>query len=190
MSEQLELVARRSALQCLRAATGDLHRRLEDRLQAVERLSDPDSRTELIGRYAALHLPADAALADELEPIAGLEFGSRCRTPMLRDLSGPGPLPMFPRPFSRAEALGMLYVLEGSTLGGRMILRELSRLGVSDRRLRFLDPYGGATGERWRSFLDVLDREVGSDPVRLDDVARGGVRGFRHAHAVLCGEAA
>jgi heme oxygenase len=102
-----------------------------------------------------------------------------------------GPIaPAFPAPRSAAEALGMLYVLEGSTLGGRMILRALAERGVHDPALQFLDPYGTDTGARWRAFLDVLARETGDDEERIAAACRGGVTAFRHAADVLCGERA
>ena len=84
----------------------------------------------------------------------------------------------------------MMYVLEGSTLGGRMILRELSLRGVSDARLAFLDPYGSETGSFWRAFLHVLGRETGEDDIAVQAACRGGVDAFAHAERVLCGEAA
>ncbi len=86
----------------------------EERLDAVRRFAECASREALIRRYAALHVPADAALAEALEPVAGLEFGARSRAHLLSRFVGEAPA--FPRPRSRAEALGLLYVLEGSTL--------------------------------------------------------------------------
>jgi hypothetical protein len=59
-----------------------------------------------------------------------LEFFDRSRAPFLANHVGKAPLPEFPLPASRAEALGMLYVLEGSTLGGHLILRTLAALRV------------------------------------------------------------
>ena len=180
---------RPSALDRLRAATRDMHERLDRRMDAIERLADPVLREELLARYAAFHLPADAALAPHLDSVAGLDFGERSRAPLLTDANDDGH-PCFPRPGSRGEALGMLYVLEGSTLGGRFILRELTRRGVDDPRLSFLDPYGAETGRRWRGFLDVLERETADDPGSVDAAEVGAVRGFAHAERILCGATA
>jgi len=174
------------ALKHLRAATADLHERLEERMNAVTRLSDDASRADLVRRYAALHIPAEAALGAELEPVADLDFASRRRKPRLPPMDAVE-TPAFPSPRSRAEALGMLYVLEGSTLGGKVILRELAGRGVDTVSLAFLDPYGRQAGERWRGFISVLDREIGDDAVRLEQAGRGAQRAFRHAEAILCG---
>jgi heme oxygenase len=49
----------------------------------------------------------------------------------------------------------VLYVLEGATLGGQILRREITaRLGLeADNGAAYLDVYGAATGRRWRQFL-------------------------------------
>jgi len=63
---------------------------------------------------------------------------------------------------SEAEALGYLYVTEGSTLGGRMISKALSENEQLATRcsFRFLNVYGTETGRYWKEFLQVLSEEV------------------------------
>jgi heme oxygenase len=159
---------------------------LEHRLDAVARFANPISRQDLIRRYANLHVPADAALSGELAMVPGVDFDRRRRAHLFKDVAVQTPLPEFPMPDSRAEALGLFYVLEGSTLGGRLILRSLAGRGVDDPALRFLDPYGADTGELWRSFLAVLARET-ADEASAELAEKGALRGFRHADHVLCG---
>ena len=63
------------------------------------------------------------------------------------------------------EALGRLYVLEGSTLGGTFIDRHLAGLpGLSGVRLGAFSPYGPETGAMWHAFRRAT----------RDRVARGG----------------
>ena len=176
-----------SVLDGVRRATRQAHARLEDRLDAVGQLADPKRRPGLIGRYAALYLPADAALSPHLGDVEGLAFASRSRARFLAAFAGTAPLPPFPRPRSRAEALGLLYVLEGSSLGGRMVLRALADRGVEEPALAFLDPYGAATGALWRGFLTVLERDAGTQPGDSEAAADGALRGFAHAESLLCG---
>lgn len=172
----------------LRASTQEDHERLEARVEAVARLADLKERPRLIQLYAALHIPAETALAPYLSELPGLDFEARRRAPLLRAYAG-AVAPAFPAPGSAAEALGMFYVLEGSTLGGRMILRELAGHGVDDEALAFLDPYGTETGARWRGFLAVLARETGDNEGLLLQACRGAIRAFRHAERVLCEDA-
>ena len=175
-----------SAAVRMRAATDAIHRRLEARLDVVERLADPAQRPDLMRRYAALHVPADEALGPYLSALPGLDFSGRSRTPLLARFVGDAPLPAFPLPISPAQALGMLYVLEGSTLGGRIILRMLASRGVQDPSLAFLDPYGAQTGARWRGFLAVLAREADDNEERIAQACDGARSGFLHAERLLC----
>lgn len=172
----------------LRAATGKAHQRLEAKLDAIAYLTDTARRSELIRRYAAFHISADAALAPQLASVEGLNAAGRRRTPLLID-HAPEVLPIFPAPDDALEALGMLYVLEGSTLGGRMILRALADRGIYDLALAFLDPYGPDTGKSWRDFLAVLAREAGRDDARIATVCRGGIIAFEQAEQILCSRA-
>ena len=85
---------------------------------------------------------------------------------------------------SRAEALGFHYVMAGSALGGRVMLRELERDGVDTAGLGFLDPHGPRTGEVWRRLLDVLEREL-TEPNTLAQALAGARKGFAFARACL-----
>lgn len=176
------------ALEAVRAATRDLHQDLE-RLDAVAHLSDPVRYSILMQRFAALHIPAEAALAPHLVQVEDLDFAGRSRSALLKDHAGAAPFPAFPTPSARAEALGMFYVLEGSTLGGRVILRTLAERGMTGPDLAFFDPYGSETGARWRAFLAILAREVQDDDA-IAAACAGAVRAFHHAIRILCGGAA
>jgi heme oxygenase (biliverdin-IX-beta and delta-forming) len=170
----------------IRAVTRSVHERLEHRLDAIKRFSDPLLRIDLIQRFAAFYLPAKSALAGHLMDIRDLDFMARSRRLVPYGLVGNRPLPNFPAPETAAEALGMLYVLEGSTLCARVILRTLSDLDVEVSDLAFLDPYGVETGSRWRSFLLVLERETSGDHLCIEHACRGAVVAFEHAESVLC----
>jgi heme oxygenase len=58
------------------------------------------------------------------------------------------------------EGLGILYVLEGATLGGQIIGRRLEKeLGIgAENGGMFFAAYGDRTGIIWRDFVSVLDR--------------------------------
>lgn len=55
-------------------------------------------------------------------------------------------------------ALGVLYVVEGSSLGGRVILKNINTVLGHDAEngAAYFSGYGGQTGSRWKAFLDVL----------------------------------
>lgn len=173
---------------CLRSATGEIHRRIEQRLDTVARLSDPGLRNDMVWRFAALHLPAYDALAPQLGNVAGLDFPGQTRALLLVSFSSEESFPAFPQPASRAEALGMLYVLHGSMLGGRLISRALLDRGLLDSSLAFLDPHGARTGGWWRAFISVLARETEGDCELIGAACEGARSAFLHSEQVLCGD--
>lgn len=65
-----------------------------------------------------------------------------------------------------ASAFGALYVLEGSTLGGRMIgkmLRQNTALHLHDNQLQFFNGYGEQTGPMWVRFLAALNQQTDAE---------------------------
>ena len=88
-----------------------------------------------------------------------------------------------PAPEGTDEALGRLYVMEGSTLGGALIDRHLAALpGFSGLRLRAFSPYGVETGAMWLAFRSVARARVaaGGDPATM-------VAAARHTFGALAG---
>lgn len=62
------------------------------------------------------------------------------------------------------EALGAMYVAEGSTLGGMMMKKMWEKDPVIGEHssFAFLGCYGTQTGPRWKSFLEVLETTLSS----------------------------
>ncbi|HEU4412573.1 MAG TPA: biliverdin-producing heme oxygenase [Polyangiaceae bacterium] len=67
-----------------------------------------------------------------------------------------------------AWALGYLYVLEGSTLGGRLLRRDLERLPGLEGGIgrHYVSSYGDGTGEHWRAFSSRMNALVLENEVR------------------------
>jgi heme oxygenase (biliverdin-IX-beta and delta-forming) len=61
---------------------------------------------------------------------------------------------------NNAQALGAMYVMEGSTLGGQIIKKMIHKqLGIeADGAISFFNGYGDHTVKMWDTFKDVLDR--------------------------------
>jgi heme oxygenase len=145
----------------LRAETAAEHTRLES---ATEMMS-PSLSMEDYRRYLEEMWAVHAAVEPRLAAMAGLadvlpDLEARFKRPLLeRDLEALGAFPMRPRPrpsipcAGLAEALGVLYVLEGSTLGGRFIRRHLAAvLGARvEGATSYLDAYSDV-GPMWRRF--------------------------------------
>jgi|SRR5215217_469640 len=179
----------------LREATRDEHQRLEDSLDIFTRVSRPEGRRRLVERFHGLHAGAERALSPLLSSVEGLDYDARSRMPFLAaDVSALGGDPArltecdIERPASLGEALGLFYVLEGSTLGGHVIRKRLEAGGDTARGLGFLDPYRGEVGARWRDFLAVMERDTPTDAAR-DQAVRGALTGFGITQNWLCAPA-
>ncbi|MEO7120739.1 MAG: biliverdin-producing heme oxygenase [Ginsengibacter sp.] len=55
------------------------------------------------------------------------------------------------------QALGALYVMEGSTLGGRIITRMVANKLPDEKAFSFFEGYGEKTNEMWEAFKSSLD---------------------------------
>lgn len=69
--------------------------------------------------------------------------------------------------------IGWAYVLEGSTLGGRVLLEAVTRSsGLAPRdATRFLQGYGERTAAMWREFVQALDAIAFTEPERQACIA-------------------
>lgn len=125
---------------------------------------------QLLVAFHGFYRPLEEQLAAPVTAIPDLQWDRRIKLPSLAlDLQALGltgaeieSLPMcqrLPAVQTLPRALGCLYVLEGSTLGGQVVQRLLSeRLGapVADA-LSFFRSYGRDVGVRWRGFLGCLE---------------------------------
>ena len=149
----------------LREATRPHHEHMEAVSQS-QRLASGDLslaeyRQMLIQHYR-FHAWAEPRLATLVTP-AGLAYEERRKVSALRaELQGlgvdvaalaaisPVDLPLDTLP----QALGCMYVLEGSTLGGNVIRRTLAQQPeiAAHTAFQYFGCYGEALSERWRDF--------------------------------------
>lgn len=148
----------------LRMSTAAAHSELDERLVASGCF---DSVTGY-GRYLAAIAPLYDCLetALDMSGVARLlpDWGTRRKAALMAaDLEVLGLCPAAATSLAdphlhRGDMLGILYVLEGATLGGALLARRLQPLGiVPDRGGTFLDPYGDNRGMMWRCFLSLLE---------------------------------
>ncbi|MGG2019311.1 biliverdin-producing heme oxygenase [Pseudomonas sp. S8] len=165
-------------LQDLRAGTAELHIALEKRLPFFSNTLDSNAFVRLMQAYYGFYRPLESALLDSGAIPVDFDLAPRLKSQiLLDDLQALGlttetiaRLPhcqTLPVIDSGPTCLGVLYVLEGATLGGQILRREIaSRLSLdADNGAAFLDVYGAATGRRWRDFIDYL----GSRPLSADE---------------------
>jgi heme oxygenase len=151
----------------LRIATTQQHQLLEKRIPFYT--ADQTLYTRLIEAYYGFYRPLESLLFQLAMTIPDLDWLIRSKTPSLEaDLNALGldadeivaiPQCRFSLKITTvAEVLGVLYVLEGATLGGKSLRNGLySRLGIDEHRGgRFFAVYGTSTLMMWRDFLGCL----------------------------------
>ena len=139
----------------LKLATADQHARLERRVDIESRVRSRDAYRHLLERFYGFYRPLEAVL----EPFAVVEPKLGFLAADIAELGGGvDGLPLATRvPVVRSlrDALGVGYVLEGSTLGGAVIARLVrSELGLTPR---FFGVYGRDVARRWRAFGAVVE---------------------------------
>lgn len=149
-----------SALQPLRQATAARHDEIENLLQ-LDRIASRDRLVQVLQVFDAFLHDWEPRIAKALPPQAGEWFERHRRGPWaaqdLKALGAPR-LPRAPAPDialdSPAQALGSLYVIEGSALGGKIIARHLhAALGLDEATgARFFSGRGEHTGRVWREY--------------------------------------
>lgn len=144
----------------LRAGTADAHDRVDTAFATFD-LTDRDSYAAFLRAHAEVLLPLEEALdAAGVERVAP-DWAERKRGDLLKeDLAflrdaGRSDVPEGAAPTldatDEASLAGTLYVLEGSRLGGRFLVRQVPR---SFPRA-YLD--SDQAPEKWRNLLDRLD---------------------------------
>ena len=160
--------------------------------EALERLMQLDSAPSaarygwyLLTMHAVVAAAENAMAGDRRLDSLGLSLGERRKLAWLeadlRNLGLERPAGHFAPaiPADVASRVGWAYVLEGSTLGGRVMLKHMApRLGLAAQHgARFLAGYGERTGEMWRGFVDALDA-IPFEPAERKACAAGAAQAF------------
>jgi heme oxygenase (biliverdin-IX-beta and delta-forming) len=161
----------------LRARTAEAHRRLEHDLDLLREPLDRDRFLELLKRFHGFHAVWEAKVGRMLGK-DGAFLAPRQRAHRLtQDLQALGlsdreiaelPLCLAAARLvrTREAAIGSLYVLEGSTLGGQIISRHLaSAPWLPPEGIGYFDPYGPATGTMWRQFRGWAEMAASNENV-------------------------
>ena len=126
-----------------------------------------DYRKLLLNNYFLLKNFEDAVF-NKISAAAAedLELEKRRKLPLiLQDLDALGMstpnLPMCVDIENAGDAWGIFYVMEGSTLGGNMIAKKLSKNELfKDFPFHYFRCYGSHTGSYWKTFKEILDIEI------------------------------
>lgn len=157
-----------SFLEKLRNETSVAHKNLE-RIPSSAAILKPEVTISEYATYLKLMHGVVSDLETKIHPkISGIisDLGERKKASDLKaDLEhiGFSASEKAKNPFGAAKetaafSLGIAYVVEGSTLGGRFILKNIqSALGFDETRgASYFSGYGNKTGSMWKSFLEQM----------------------------------
>jgi heme oxygenase (biliverdin-IX-beta and delta-forming) len=172
----------------LKEATADAHRDLDARLSGLDLAGLDGYRRFLEANAAALWPAEDALEAARVESVLADWPRRSRRAAMTADLIRVGgtlrPLPPMPA-INRNGVFGILYVLEGSRLGAKYLLRGVAH--AADPMVAAATAYlGHGAGQHfWHSFLAALEQEPATpdDETEIIDAAKLAFSMFAHAAA-------
>ena len=173
-------------LRRLRTETAAEHQAVEDTLDLLSPALTRDRLVDVLTRMHGFWLAAEASLdawaATDPADAAGVDWPRRRRAALFAaDLAALGAPDATARPELPAledtdAALGRMYVLEGSSLGGVFIDRHLATLPqlAAVGRLSAFSPYGERTGAMWHAFRTATRARIagGGNADRLVTAAR------------------
>ena len=165
----------------LRQETTGAHQELDAFMSAfLQKMTDRESYSALLAAFYGFIQPLkkliDAHIDQKLIPEFEARRGAGQLLVDLRSL-GMEELPQLsgdlPRISSHESALGALYVLEGSTLGGKIISKRLKEGLGDDIPTNFYSSYGPETGRMWKEFVSCLEMPANNnDPLQTAEAAK------------------
>lgn len=173
----------------LKAATRDSHGALDKRIMAGDIFADRSSFARFLRVQYRFHRSIDALYASPALDALLPDLAERRRLQQVRsdledleqalpgeDIAALGndlPLP---------TALGWLYVVEGSNLGGTVLYKMAAALGLDrDFGARHLAAHPDGAARHWREFTAALDAVVLS-PAQEQEVIDAADAAFRSVH--------
>lgn len=157
----------------IKEATKVAHQQLEKTV--VQRLKEIRSAADyasFLKVFYAYFRAVEQAIAPFVTPEVLPDYPQRRNASYLRrDIEALGggvdelPEAVAPAISNPAEAMGALYVLEGSIMGGPYIVQMLRKYGM-ETGFSFFSGYGEETGSMWAAFTTALNATAQTDEAR------------------------
>ncbi len=148
----------------IKESTQTAHQHLEKHvIQKLKAVANDNDYACLLSYFYAYFFPIEKTIARFLPDFMTGYFETRRNADAIaHDLRSLGfnnlDLPEVSLPVIDGDnkALGALYVLEGSIMGGPYIIKILQQKGI-DKGFAFFSGYGNETQNRWNTFTDLLN---------------------------------
>lgn len=151
-------------LEKIRVATADRHLELESILSPfINNLKTPEEYLIILKSFYGYVFPVQEMIIKYIDAATLPDINNRRNSDLLlRDIENLGDYSeikkavLLPQICNTPSAIGALYVLEGSTLGGKIISRMITEKTGLNKSLDFFTGYGSETGKMWKKFTDYL----------------------------------
>lgn len=175
-------------LQDLKEQTRPQHESIESSLDLLRSDLSFDEYIHLLERFYGFYLPVEKLLLAQ-----DSDYDNRQKIPLLaqdliffnRELES---VPVMPSELlslnTKEEVLGLLYVIEGSTLGGQVLRQHFQKkFELDEKGISFFTGYGRETGPMWKEFQQKLKnslQEQGLDQTAIIDSAQKSFQILEH----------
>jgi heme oxygenase (biliverdin-IX-beta and delta-forming) len=153
----------------LKKATAERHIDVEKTMNPrIGNIRSMEDYASLLKTYFGFYFPLQNIISEVINDADLADIDERKHASLiLEDLHSIGQpitsLPIcedLPTIINKAQAFGCMYVMEGSTLGGRVICKWLQKnpfIQLKEENLQFFNGYKEQTGSKWKTFLDALN---------------------------------
>lgn len=170
----------------IKEATKAEHQNLEKKvILKLKSIRSNADYADLLRHFFAYFSHIEASIKPFITPSVLPDYGDRRNSSHIKaDILALGgnladlPVTTVPTIENTTQALAALYVLEGSIMGGSIIVQMLAKGGITEG-VSFFSGYGEATGMMWGRFIEVLNQSA-PDTKLQDEAVHTANETFRH----------
>lgn len=173
----------------LKAATTAAHEEVDNTVMGAQPFASRENYERFLRFQYRLHSHVEPLYAAEAFQSVLPDLASRSRLDALRqdfaDLGLTPPVTEFGPELPLAEALGWLYVVEGSNMGAAFLAKDAAKIGFSNEfGARHLAGHAEGRGLHWRRFTAALD-SVKLTEVEERAAEAAATEAFQHVLAIV-----
>lgn len=154
----------------IKEATKEAHLNLEKKVvQKMKAIRSNEDYADFLKHFYAYFNKVEQAIAPYITAELLPDHAERRNSEYLKkDIEDLGfdvtelPAATAPKISNTLEALGALYVMEGSIMGGPIIVKMLEKGGIT-KGVSFFSGYGEATGVMWAKFIAVMNAQAATE---------------------------
>lgn len=148
----------------IKEVTKNAHQQVEKKVVlSIKSIKSEEDYVDLLKRFYAYFSKVEAAVQPYISPQLLPDLASRRNASYIKaDIVELGsslkelPSATIPEITNSSQAMGALYVLEGSIMGGPYIIQMLRKLGIN-KGFSFFSGYGDEATQKWQSFISALN---------------------------------